>query len=552
MIARRVLPVLTLASVVVACGEPAPGTASPPGGTIVIAVAGEPEHLAPPLIISTQGKMVVDQVFDPLAAQRPGGSTLGDAGLEPRVAHSWRWSPDSSTVDFAVDPQARFHDGRPVTAADVVFSYALFMDPAVGSGFTSSFPALDSLTAVDSMTVRAYFRDRSPERFFRLVTNLTVMPKHVLEAVDRTKLAESAFAQAPVGSGPYRFVKWDRGAGIEVIADTTRTTRRGITDRLLFRYVADLNAGARSVTAGEADFVEGMRPEGLTLVKADGPARVVEYPAPEYGYLMFNTRSATNRRAPHPVFGDMAVRRAIGMAIDRGAVVRNALDSLAVVSPGPFVRSSWAADTTITQLPHDVEHARALLDSAGWRDANSDGVRERNGKPLRFQLSVPAVSATRKQMAVALQEQLKQVGVDAVIDASEPSVLFPRLTQGKFDAFIQVWHEDATPSGIVQVWGGRDLDQSVNFGWYVNDRVDSLLALATLEPDPSKARALYRAVYETIVQEAPAIFLWEPRTFAFSHKRIKFDALDGVAWWTGIPRWTIPAGERIPRDGAAR
>jgi ABC-type transport system substrate-binding protein len=129
-------------------------------------------------------------------------------------------------------------------------------------------------------------------------------------------------------------------------------------------------------------------------------------------------------------------------------------------------------------------------------------------------------------------------------------VLFPNLSQGRFDAFIHVWHEDASPSGIVQVWGGRNLEQSVNFGWYANPRVDSVLALATQESDRARARMLYRQAYEVIVQDAPAIFLWEPRTFALSHKRIKFDALDGVAWWNGIARWTIPAAERLPRDGA--
>ncbi|MBC7895624.1 MAG: peptide ABC transporter substrate-binding protein [Cytophagaceae bacterium] len=551
MIARRVLPVLTLAVAVVACGEPAPGTASARGGTIVFAVAGEPEHMAPPTIISIQAKMVVDQVFEGLAALAPGGTTLGDAGLEPRVAESWTWSADSSTIDFKIDPQSRFHDGHPVTAADAIFSYALFQDPKVGSGFASNFPALDSLSMVDSMTVRAHFKDRSPERIFRLATNLTVMPKHLLEGVDRTKLSESPFAQAPIGSGPYRFVKWDRGAGMEFRADTTRSRRRALSDRILLRFVSDLNSGARTVTAGEADFVESLRPEGLALVKADGPMRVVEYPSVDHGYLLFNMRSATDRKAPHALFADVAVRRAIGMAIDRRAVVRIALDSLAVVSHGPFVRSSWAADTTIAQLPHDLDRARALLDSAGWRDGNGDGIREKNGKPMRFQLSVPSVSATRKQMAVALQEQLKQLGVDAVIDASEPANLFPRLIQGKFDAFIHVWHEDASPSGITQAWGGRDVEQSGNWGYYMNPKVDSLLESATLATDRATARALYRQAYETIVQDAPAIFLWEPRTFALSHKRIKFDALDGVAWWTGIPQWTIPAAERLPRDGTA-
>ncbi|MCC6319755.1 MAG: peptide ABC transporter substrate-binding protein [Gemmatimonadaceae bacterium] len=548
---HRLAPSLVFAALT-ACGGSADDSAEAGGGTIVFAVAGEPETLVPPSVMSVQARIPVDQIFEPLASPGPEGSTLGDAGFMPRLAASWRWSADSSTIDFSIDPTAHFHDGRRVTANDVKFSHELFVDPAVQSPNASSLPAIDSIVVVDSATVRVWFGDRSPERFFRLAANLLVMPQHLLASVDRTRLPESAFAQAPVGSGPYRFVKWERGATMELAADTTRTRNRALPERLLLRFVPDLNAGARSVAAGESDFIENLRPEGMALVAPDGPARVVEYASPDHGYLLFNTRSNGNRKAAHPILGERALRRALGMAIDRRAVVRNALDSLAVVSTGPFSRASWAADTTIAQIPYAVEAARALLDSLGWRDANGDGIRERHGRPLRFQVTVPSVSATRRQIAVTLQEQLRQVGVDAVIDVAEPAVLAPRLTQGKFDAFIHVWHGDASPSGIVQVWGGRDLAQSANFGWYASATVDSLLDLAGHEATRDRARTFYREAYEVIVQDAPAIFLWEPRTFALVHRRIKFDRLDGSGWWMGIPTWRIPAAERLPRDQVRR
>ncbi|MGQ0648588.1 MAG: ABC transporter substrate-binding protein [Gemmatimonadaceae bacterium] len=518
------------------------------GGTLVIAAAGEPEHLAPPIVQTLPAKQVVDQVFEGLAALGPESNRLGVAGFIPRVADRWLWSADSSSIDFVLDTTARFHDGRPVTAADVKFSYDLYMDPSVASPHVASFPSVDSLVAVDSTMVRVYFAERSPERFFKLVTNLLIVPRHLLATVDRAKLAESEFAQHPGGTGPYRFVKWERGARLALAAAAGRARGRAGMDRVFFRYMADLNVAAQSVTAGEADFVELLRPQGMALVTADAPVRTVEYPSSDHGYVLFNTRSTTDRRQPHPLFGDRGLRIALAMAIDRHAVIGNALDSLARLSFGPFQRSSWAGDTTIAQIPHDVAGARRMLDSLGWRDANGDGVRERNGSPLRFTLLVPSVSATRRQMAVVVQEQLKQVGVDAVVDGPEPAALFPRLTQGKFDAFIHVWHVDATPSGIGQVWGGSDLERSANYGWYANPTVDSLIALAVKEPNRDRARALYRRIYETIVLDAPAVFLWEPRTFALAHKRVKFSGLRGDAWWSGIPVWRIPEGERIARD----
>jgi peptide/nickel transport system substrate-binding protein len=553
MIALRTRPWLLVAVLLAASacagGEsPRRESTAEVGGTLVIAAAGEPGSLVPPLAIALPDKQVVEQVFEPLAAPGPQLNTLGDAGFTPRLATRWTWSADSNMVEFAIDPAARFHDGRPVTAHDVAFSYRLFMDPAVASPTVPSFPALDSLVAADSVTVRAHFAERSPERFFKLVVNLLVMPRHLLERVDRARLGESAFAQQPVGSGPYRFVKWTRGASLELAADTTHAGGRPGFDRVFFRYFPDLNAATQSVVAGEADLVEQLRPEGIALVRPDGPARAVEYPSPDHGYLLFNTRSTSDRRRPHPLLGDRSLRIALAMAINRPLVIRNALDSLARVSYGPFVRTSWAADTTIAQIGFDTAAAKRTLDSLGWRDGDGDGVRERNGRPLRFSLLVPSVSATRRQMAVVLQEQLRQVGAAVTVDAQEPAVLGPRLGQGKFDAFIHVWHEDATPSAIAQAWGGTDLERSLNFGWYANPVVDSVLALAVRESDVSRARALYRQVYERIVLDAPAVFLWEQRTFALIHKRIRLTPLRPDAWWSGIPEWRVPVAERLPRD----
>ena len=530
------------------CGRAEAPRDAAAGGTLVIAASGEPSSLVPPLVATLPDKQVTDQVFEPLAAPGPGLNTLGDAEFTPRLATRWTWAPDSSSVSFDIDPAARFHDGRPVTAHDVAFSYALYLDPAVVSPSISSFPALDSVVAADSFTVRAFFAERSPERFFKLVTNLLVVPRHLLEGTDRARLAESPFAQRPVGSGPFRFVRWTHGSTLELAADTAHAGGRPGFDRIIFRYFPDLNAAARSVVAGEADLVEQLRPEAIALVRSDGPARAVEYPSPDHGYLLFNVRAPADRRRAHPLLGDRALRRALAMAVNRPVVIRNALDSLARASYGPFARSSWAADTTVPQLPFDPDAARRTLDSLGWRDGDGDGLRERRGAPLRFTLLVPSASATRRQMAVVLQEQFRQVGADVAVDALEPAVLGPRLGQGRFDAFLHVWHEDATPSGIAQVWGGSDLGRSANFGWYANPVVDSLIGLAIREGDLQRAREWYREAYAHIVQDAPAVFLWEQRSIALVHKRIRMGPLRPDAWWAGIASWHVPSAERIERD----
>src|SRR5687768_4422067 len=234
------------------------------GGTVLIAAVGEPEHLLPPLISSLAAKQVVDQIFEPLATYTAGKETLGDAGFTPALAKSWSWSADSSSVTFVVDAGARWHDGRPVTASDVQFSHGLFTDSLVGSPQASSFPAIDSVRSVDSSQIRFFFADRSPERFFRLAYNLVVLPQHALAQVDKGALGTSEFARAPIGSGPFRLSRWEAGQMLELVAvDSFYRARAGV-DRLIWRFGNDLNAAARSVATGEDDFVESLRPEGMT------------------------------------------------------------------------------------------------------------------------------------------------------------------------------------------------------------------------------------------------------------------------------------------------
>lgn len=549
---RRMLVIGALGAVAACGGEPRESSTrqQPLGGTLVIATPAEPEILLPPLVQTLSAKQVVDQLFDFLADVPESMSTIGDAGFQPRLASRWIWSADSSSVEFTLVGNARFHDGHPISASDVKFSYELYKDPQVGSMHAGSLPRMDSIVVIDSSRIRFHFADRGPERFFQLVYNLAVLPSHAFDGVDRTRLAESPLATAPIGSGPFQLARWERGTLLEVTASNAYHRGRPSLDRIVWRIGGDFSTAARSVMAGESDFVEILRPEGMQQVTPDADARAVEYPTYEHGYLLFNTRAPNNRKQPHPLFGDVRVRRALGMAIDRPAIVRNAYDSLASLSYGPFTRPLWSADTTVAQLPYSVAQARQLLDSAGWRDGNGDGVRERNGRTLSFDLLVPSVSAARQRIAVVLQEQLRAVGADVRIESTEPASLGPRLGAGKFDAFIHVWQLDPSPASIEQTWGSRDLERSANFGWYSSARVDSLIAAAKTEQDLTRAKATYRQIYETIVSDAPAVFLWEPRNFVLVSKRFRFDRLRGDAWWSDLATWYVPANERIPRDKA--
>jgi peptide/nickel transport system substrate-binding protein len=520
------------------------------GGTVVISLAGEPDFLMQPLISTTASKMVTDQIFAPLAELGPEMNTMGDKGFTPRLARRWSWSADSLSIAFEIDPRARWHDGVPVRAVDVKMGFDLLADTAVHSPQASNVVDVDSVTVRDSLTAVFWYHARSLDQFFTAAYNVIPLPEHLLRNAKRSDLKSDAFAKAPVGDGPFRFVRWLPTQLVEVAADTAYFLGRPKLDRVFFSFSADPNTAFTRVLAGEADFIEILRGEQIDQVKKAPALQAKPYGGLDYAFLQFNLRDPKRHAAPNALFGDRALRRALAMSLDRVAMVRNVYDTLAAVPFGPAPRSLGIADSNIRQLPYDTTAAKLLLDSLGWRDSNGDGVRERGGVPLRFALAVPSSSRPRQRFAVLIQEQLKRVGVDVTIDQLELNTMVGKLMSRNFDAALMSWHPDPTPSSIRQVWTTTASREKggLNFGSYESPLFDARIDSATSARSVDQARALYHRAYQTFVDEEPAVLLYEPELVAGASKRIQLVNLRPDAWWADIRDWSIPADQRIARD----
>ncbi|HEX4931532.1 MAG TPA: ABC transporter substrate-binding protein, partial [Gemmatimonadaceae bacterium] len=357
--ARRFVPALLAPAALLlsACGSEKGAGGGAGGGTIIVAVAADADFLLPAVIQQLVSKQVVDQLFEPLAAPPPSLQTVGDQGYEPRLAKRWSWSNDSLQIAFSLDPRAKWQDGKPVTAEDVKFSVELIKDPAVLSRQLGGLTLVDSVTVRDSLTPVFWFRSRSPEQFFAVVNNLTVMPAHLLKDIAHDQLRDSEYAQRPVGNGRYTLRRWVKGSLIELVADTTHFRGRPAVDRLIWSVSPDPTAMWARLVAEEADVVEMLRGDAVQKVAQSAVARLVPYQGFDFGFALFNTLDPANRRKPHPILADREVRRALAMAVDRRAIVQNVFDTLAYVGAGPFVRAQWTADTTIAALPYDTAGA---------------------------------------------------------------------------------------------------------------------------------------------------------------------------------------------------
>ena len=550
---RNSLALAALALALAACrsSESDRASTAAAGGTMVISVPADADFLLPPLIASLQGKQISDMLFDHLAEIGERMNTVGDQGFEPRLARSWDWSKDSLSIAFHLDPRARWHDGAPVRAADVKLSYELFTDPAVASPVAPLFGNVDSIGVRDSLTAVAWFKQRAPEQFFELVYNLAIVPEHLLGKVSRADLRTAEFNRRPVGTGRFRFVRWEPRQTIELVADTANYRGRAKLDRVIWTISPDFNTGVTKLFAGEADFWEILRPENVAELARHPELKTMPYATLSYGAMLLNQKEPGNRRQPHHIFSDVGVRRALTMALDRQAMLENVFKGQAVVPIGPVTRALATWDSTVPVIRHDAAAAARLLDSLGWKDANGDGVREKNGRPLAFTLLVPNSSQSRVQLSILIQEQLKQVGAKVDVERLEFNAFSQRMIGRDFDAVMNTWVIDPTPSSIRQSWSGSAAraTESSNYASYENPALDAAVDSATASFDPAKAKAFYRRAYTILAEDAPAVWLYEPRFTAGIHRRIQPTGLRPDAWWAGLPDWSIPVSQRIARDG---
>lgn len=521
----------------------------PLGGTIIVGTAGDADALIPSLAGSIQGRLVGELLFDRLVEMGPELNVNGDGGFASRLARSWSWSADSLTITFVLDPSAKWHDGFPVRSQDVLAGYAVINEPANGSSLRSHFGDVDSVAATDSLTVNVHFSKRSAEQFYA-ASQIFPLPSHLVSTIPAGELNRSEFGRAPVGNGKYRLVMWEAKSRLELAAVEDHYRGRARLDRVVFTYTPEPGTGLARVWAAESDFWEPLTPNDVAEAAGREHVRVMSGPGFDYGFLAFNFRDAKDNTRPHALFADRELRRALTMAVDRDALRRAMFDSLAMPSFGPFTRPQNTSDTTITQIPFDRLAAERTLDSLGWTDVGADGIRMRGAQRLSFAILVPTSSAVRMRASVLLQEQLRLVGVEVAVDAMEFGAMREQWQAGRFDATIGGWRTTPSPSGIRGTWGSPAISRGAgqNTGSYANDDFDAAVEAGLGALDPAERRMYMRRAYQTIVDDAAAIWLYEVRNAAAIHERFNVPRWRSEAWWTTLSEWSVDPERRLPRD----
>jgi peptide/nickel transport system substrate-binding protein len=535
----RLLPLLVLILTL-------PLKAQSEGGTVVMAVQQDPA-IPVPFIgpATTANGDVGDQLFLRLAAMGAAFHTTGDQSLVPQLARSWR-RINPLTIEFSLDPRAKWHDGVPVTSVDVVFAWDLLRQP--GLGVTQApYELIERVQAVGLGSVRVVFKRPSQEQVYLAGYQLQPLPAHLLRGIKAESLATSEFARHPIGNGPFRFERRIPGQSVELRSDPNFFLGKPGISRLIFRVVGNPATRLALLLSGDTDAMADLPVTGTSEVAAQPDLKTVKVPGNLVMYLLFNSRDPADSARAHPVLNEQSVRQALALALDRNTIATGSFGTGTTV-PAAIRSQAWIwIGGTATAPPRDIARATALLDAAGWRDSDGDGIRDRAGKPLRLSIIYPAESATRSAMAVQIEQMWRAVGVDVVLDRIPGASWQQRHFAGHFDVDFAGVNQDPTPASLVQSWSCTAARQvsSSNVGRWCDPEFDRLLAGAESAADPIAA---YRSALERMAAWQPAIAIATPLNLVAVHDRYDNAIVRPVRAWTDLWKWRVRPGAALPRD----
>jgi peptide/nickel transport system substrate-binding protein len=512
------------------------------GGTLRANMNAEPRLLNPLISKDLYSRFVQDRVLESLIER-----DYDTLEWKPQLADRWLVSPDGLTITFHLDPRARFSDGRPMTADDVLFTYETSVNPKIDCrDLASYYEDCQMCEKVDERTVRFIWK----KPYFKSLefSALTVIPKHVYEFKDPKTFND--ITDHMVGSGPYVLKEWKTGQHLVLVRNENYWGRPVAIDRIVYRFILEEQPSVQALLAGELDELP-VTPEWWVKLRQD-PQTVARFqwfrystPFNGYGYIGWN-----NARPP---FDDPRVRRAMSHLVWREQILKYMWHDIGTVTTGPFWPESPQNDASIKPVPFDREAARALLKEAGWEDRDGDGWLENaEGKRFTFELAFPAGHQESRDFVRILQEEFRRMGIDMNQRASTWAVFTVKLDTHDFDAVRLGWGGGGVESDPYQIWHSSQIaDQGSNFISFRSAEADRLMELARATMDEAKRNTLFHQFHRVIHQEQPYTFLWSPESLRILSPRVKGVqvhklGMDWREWWIGKDE----AGEAPPAPPA--
>jgi len=478
-------------------------------------------------------------------------------------------SEDHLTYTFTIREGVQWHDGKPFTPEDVLFTFKAVVNPFVDNAPKRSYLTdLTNVELVDGRKIRMTVRKPYFMNEIVLGEYIFIMPKHIFdssgildsfsfadiigpEGKNNTKLKEFGEQfnkhpnnRMPIGTGPYKLERWDTGKEIVLVRNEAYWGKKAYLDKIVYRIITDNTAALTALKAGEVDFNPRVQP--IQYVQQTSGAAFDQqfakgtYTVPTYQFIGWNEERA--------FFKDKRVRQALTMLVDRAQIIETLQFGLAKPAATPFFLGASDMNTTIKPLPYDPKRAAELLDEAGWTDHNGDGIRDKAGVPFRFEILGSSSSTFTSQLMPILKEEFRKAGIDTTERLIEFTVFVNSMRDHKYDATISGWAGDLIQDPY-QLWHSSSIaNRGSNYISFRNPEADHLLEQARTEFDSDKRRQIYQKWQEIIHEEQPYTLLFYPEQAAAYHRRFQnmrfLPVRPGYDW----QEWFVPKTAQMAED----
>jgi len=477
--------------------------------------------------------------FNGLVFESLVGSSPIDGQYVPGLADQWEVDTDGKTYTFHINPNAKWHDGQPVTAADADMSFKAQSDGDLGSSYTTSFNSVvASWEAVDDKTFKVVANDIYPQIVFLGLSPCPIMAKHIWENVAHADWASDpgstgADLSRVVGSGPFKYKEFDNSnqrAVLEKFADYYDDV--AVLDEVVMQSTGEETVALEQLRAGDVDYYE--QPPGADVADLDAldNINVALYDTVNFSFYAYNLDPAKTT-----LFQQPEVRKALLYAIDRQSIVDNISFGYATVAQGsqPVLSIAYDPDSIRTHYDYSPDKAKELLAGAGWADSDGDGIVEKDGQKMSFQVMTQAGSATVDSIVAAIKDYWSAVGVDAQANPVDFSnVLLPAVeTTFDYEVVFLGFSWDATGDQSAMFATSSYGNGGFNMMKYSNPKADELMAQSARELDQAKRIEELKEINNLVNEDLPvAILYFSKGRTAYNVRMHNFvpNSLGGLNW----------------------
>ncbi|HYN89978.1 MAG TPA: ABC transporter substrate-binding protein [Ardenticatenaceae bacterium] len=466
------------------------------GGTYIEGLVGQPANLNPLYLQSQSDHDIAALVFNGLTRASVNGE------IEPELARRWEIGADNQSYTFRLRDDVFWHDGEPFSAADVLYTIGVLQDPAyTGDPTLAEVWRTARARALDPLTVRVTLPE--PYAPFLSFTTFGILPSHLLEGYDVATLPTLSFSRSPVGTGQWRVAEATADS-VALEANAQFFGPAPQLDRVRLRFYPD----AREMLQGYG------RSEvmGLGQVPPDDLIRVAEEPGLTLWNAPLNGFTGIVLNLTHPILSERGVRQGLLSALDRPALIAQALNGQGIVANSFIVPTNWAYNPGLRTYAFDPAEADRLLTYAGWIDYNGDGVREKDGAPLTFQLATNEENPQRVRLAQAVAAQWRDIGADVEVVPVPFQVLRQEMLGARnFEAAMFMLADlPADPDPYPLFHSSQRQAEGRNFSGFASERADRLMVEGRFVTDQTARRELYFDLQEIFAEQLPILPLYHP------------------------------------------